>query len=109
MARQRVKVLHVIDTFGVGGAETWLLEVLRLWSRNGAGQLDFLITSGNRGAFDEEARELGAKIHYVRYGRMQLLRFAGQFRRILREAQYQAIRISRAAGTSSWVRACCQK
>jgi glycosyltransferase EpsF len=91
VARHPLKVLHVIDTLGVGGAETWLLEVLRLWSRNGAGQLDFLVTSGNRGAFDEEARELGAKIHYVRYGRTQLLRFAGQFRRILREGRYHAI------------------
>jgi glycosyltransferase involved in cell wall biosynthesis len=91
VARQPVKVLHIIDTLGVGGAETWLLEVLRLWSRNGAGRLDFLVTSGNRGAFDEEARELGAKIYYVRYGRTQLLRFADEFRSILREGQYHAI------------------
>ncbi len=67
------------------------MEVLRLWSRNGAGQLDFLVTSGNRGIFDEEARDLGAKIHYVRYGRTQLLRFAREFRRIVREGQYHAI------------------
>jgi glycosyltransferase involved in cell wall biosynthesis len=67
------------------------LEVLRVWSRNGAGQLDFLITSGNRGIFDEEARELGAKIYYLRYGRTRLLRFASQFRRIVRKGQYHAI------------------
>jgi glycosyltransferase EpsF len=91
VANHPVRVLQVIDTLGVGGAETWLLEVLRLWSRNGAGQLDFLITSGNRGIFDAEARELGAKIYYVRYGRPQLLRFASQFRRIVRKGQYHAI------------------
>jgi glycosyltransferase involved in cell wall biosynthesis len=91
VAKRPVKVLQVIDTLGMGGAETWLLEVLRLWSGSGAGQLDFLITSGKRGIFDEEARQLGAKIYYLRYGRTQLLRFANEFRRIVREGQYNAI------------------
>ena len=91
MAKHPVKVLQVIDTLGVGGAETWLLEVLRLWSGSGAGQLDFLITSGKRGIFDEEAQQLGAKIYYLRYGRTQLLRFANEFRRIMRDGKYHAI------------------
>jgi glycosyltransferase EpsF len=91
VAKHPVKVLQVVDTLGIGGAETWLLEVLRLWSKNAAGRLDFLITSGNRGIFDEEAQDLGARVHYVRYGRTQLLRFASQFRRIVRKGQYHAI------------------
>ena len=91
MDERPVKVLQVVDTLGMGGAETWLLEVLRLWSRSGAGQLDFLITSGQRGLFDEEARQLGAKIYYVRYARTQLLRFANEFRRIVRDGKYHAI------------------
>jgi glycosyltransferase EpsF len=91
VAKHPVKVLQVIDTLGMGGAETWLLEVLRLWSGSGAGQLDFLITSGKRGIFDEEAQQLGAKIYYLRYGRTQLLRFANEFRRIVRDGKYHAI------------------
>ena len=87
----RVKVLQVIDNLGMGGAETWLMEVLRHWSRRGTGQMDFLITSGNRGIFDDEARQLGAQIHYVRYGRDRLPQFVREFRRILREGQYQAV------------------
>lgn len=86
-----IKVLHVIDTLGMGGAETWLMGLLRLWSKSGKVQMDFLATSGNHGIFDDEARQLGAQIHYLRYGRAELPRFAREFRRVLREGQYLAI------------------
>lgn len=85
------RVLQIVDTLGMGGAETWLMEVLRLWSKSGTAQLDFLATSGNPGIFDEEARRLGAHIHYVRYSRRSLPRFMSEFRRILKNGQYQAI------------------
>lgn len=91
MSVPRLKVLHIIDTLGMGGAETWLMEVLRLWSKSGSCRMDFLATSGNRGIFDDEAQRLGAKIHYVRYGRAHLARFARDFRWILQEGRYQAI------------------
>ena len=47
-----IKALHIIDSFGMGGAETWLMEMLRFWSTTGAVRTDFLLTSGNRGLFD---------------------------------------------------------
>jgi glycosyltransferase EpsF len=80
-----------VGALGMGGAETWLMEVLRLWSRTGAGRLDFLITNGDRGIFDDEAVRLGARIHYLRYGRAHLAQFVTGFRRILAEGQYDAI------------------
>src|ERR1700751_4931968 len=87
----KVKVLQVVDTLGMGGAETWLMEVLRLWSRTGAGKMDFLATSGNPGIFDDEARRLGAQVHYIRYGRTHLASFAAEFRRLLHTENYDAI------------------
>ena len=86
-----IKVLQVVGTLGMGGAETWLMEVLRLWSRTGVAKMDFCATSGNPGIFDDEARELGACIHYARYGRADFFRFAKRFRQILREGQYDVI------------------
>jgi len=86
-----IRVLQVVDSLGMGGAETWLMEVLRLWSKSKVGRLDFLATSGNSGIFDEEARLLGAQVHYLRYGRAHVPRFAKQFRQLLREGQYHAI------------------
>jgi glycosyltransferase EpsF len=86
-----LKVLHIVDTLGMGGAETWLMEVLRLWSRDRVGRMDFLTTSGMKGVFDDEARSLGAQIHYLRYGRGQLGSFVPAFRHILKEGRYRAI------------------
>ena len=74
--KDTVRVLQVIDTLGMGGAETWLMEVLRFWSRCCLAKMDFLATSGQRGLFDDEAESLGAKVHYVRYGRSDLPGFA---------------------------------
>jgi glycosyltransferase involved in cell wall biosynthesis len=86
-----IRVLQVIDSLGMGGAETWLMEVLRLWSKSEVGRIDFLATSGKPGIFDEEAQHLGARVHYVRYERAHLPRFAKEFRRVLREGQYHTI------------------
>src|ERR1700679_1181421 len=92
MTQERpIRVLQIIDSLGMGGAETWLMEVLRLWSKSEVGRIDFLATSGNIGIFDEEARRLGAQVHYVRFGRAQLWRFAKQFRQVLGEGHYDAV------------------
>jgi glycosyltransferase EpsF len=91
MTGRPLKVLHIIHSFGVGGAETWLMELLRLWSKTGKGRIDFLATSGNHDIFDDEARQLGSHIYYVRYDRDHLARFAREFRRILREGRYDAL------------------
>jgi glycosyltransferase EpsF len=67
------------------------MELLRFWSKTNACNLDFLATGGNPGIFDEEARRLGAHVHYVRYERAHLPRFAREFRRVLCEGQYDAV------------------
>jgi len=86
-----IKVLHVVHALGMGGAETWLMEVLRRWSKDGSGTMDFLATSGEPGVFDDEACRLGARIHYVRYGRNRIRRFARALQQILRQERYAAI------------------
>lgn len=86
------RVLHLVDTLGMGGAETWLIELLRLWAKDPeAPRIDILATSGNRGIFDEEAEALGARVFYLPFGRAALGRFAAGFRRILREGGYRAL------------------
>jgi glycosyltransferase involved in cell wall biosynthesis len=86
-----LKVLHVVHALGMGGAETWLMEVLRRWSADGLGHMDFLLTGGARDLFDDEAERLGAHLHYVRYGRGDVRAFAGRLRDILRGEHYDAI------------------
>jgi glycosyltransferase EpsF len=91
MQPRPIRVLQLVDTLSMGGAETWLLEVLRMWSRTGAAHMDFVATSGNVGIFDEEAQRLGARISYLRYGKRELARFVPAFRRVLREGRYDAM------------------
>ncbi|THD77672.1 MAG: glycosyltransferase [Phenylobacterium sp.] len=90
---RRPKVLHVVDTLGMGGAETWLMEVLRFLHAQGEGapQMDFLATSGNTGIFDDEARALGARIFYLRFSRRNLAEFTADYRRILAREGYDAV------------------
>jgi glycosyltransferase EpsF len=91
MKPRATRVLQVIDSFGMGGAETWLMELLRFWSGTEAVQMDFVATGAKAGVFDDEALRLGAKIHYIRYGRRYLPAFVRQFRRVLLDGQYDAI------------------
>jgi glycosyltransferase involved in cell wall biosynthesis len=77
----------------MGGAETWLMELLRFWHQQGpdAPRLDFLATGGVPSYYDQEAETLGATIYYLRYGRSHLVSFVRGFRRILRRGAYAAI------------------
>jgi glycosyltransferase EpsF len=88
-----IRILHVVDNLGMGGAETWLMELLRFWNRQGVDspQMDFLATGGSPGVFDDEAISLGARIFYLRYGRSSPISFATGLRRILRQGTYAAI------------------
>lgn len=90
-----VRVLHVFDSLGVGGAETWLMALLRYFRESTdlpvRVETDVLLTSGRQRCFDPEAVRLGATLHYVRYGIRQLVRFTRRFRRILVEGCYDAI------------------
>lgn len=96
-----LRVLQVVDSLGMGGAETWLMEVLRHWSKNGAPRMDFLMSSGKPGIFDDEARRLGAKLYYLHYTRARLPQFANEFRKILRDERYDAIH-DHQGYTSGW-------
>lgn len=86
-----VSALQVIDSLGMGGSEQWLMEVLRLWSKSGAGRMDFLTTGTVKGVFEGEAQALGARIHRVPYTRRTLGSFVRDFRRVLRSGRYDAI------------------
>ncbi|MEB3270713.1 MAG: glycosyltransferase [Synechococcus sp.] len=86
-----LRVLQILGGLGMGGAETWLMELLRHWSASGTVQLDFLLTGGQCERFDGRALQLGARLHYLPYRRQQLARFTPAFRRLLRQGRYDAL------------------
>lgn len=71
-----VRILHVFGRMGRGGAETWLMNLLRHRDRGWRErfQHDFLVHETRPGEFDDELRSLGSRIviapwhrHPVRY------------------------------------------
>lgn len=59
-----------MDSLGVGGAETWIMSLLRYFAKhrihNGRSfEFDLCLTSGDEAVFDDEARALGATLHYL--------------------------------------------
>jgi len=86
-----IKVLHVVHALGMGGAETWLMDLLRHWSATGAVRMHFLATGGKPDLFDEEVKSLGGQIHYLRYSRSDFGSFLRGYRRLLRQEKFDAI------------------
>jgi len=58
-----VKILHVVGMMNRGGAETWLMNVLRNIDRS-IYHMDFLVHNERTGAFDDEIERLGSRVVY---------------------------------------------
>lgn len=91
-----LRVLHVISNFGIGGAEVWLIALLRYYKEHAEElgievQTDVFLSNGVRDRLDEEAENLGANLFYARYSRKTLPHFIKAWRRTLREGDYDAL------------------
>ncbi len=78
-----MRILHVLGKLDRGGAETWLMQVLRHIDRR-RWQMDFLVHTAEPGAYDAEARALGARVIPCLEPRAPL-RYGRNFCRVLRQ------------------------
>jgi glycosyltransferase involved in cell wall biosynthesis len=78
-----MRILHVLGKLDRGGAETWLVQVLRHVDRQQY-QMDFLVHTNEPGAYDDEVRALGSRIIPC-LSPSKPLTYARNFRRVLRE------------------------
>jgi glycosyltransferase involved in cell wall biosynthesis len=78
-----VRILHVLGGLNQGGAETWLMNVLRHIDRDNF-QMDFLVHTTQEGAYSDQARALGSKIIFCPHVRKPR-RYAADLRKILHE------------------------
>jgi hypothetical protein len=55
---KRIKSLHSLGSLGVGGIETWLVNIVRL--KNPEVQIDFILhaSPGSSGKYEEEVKNL---------------------------------------------------
>lgn len=78
-----MRVLHIVGKLDRGGAETWLVQVLRHIDRSKY-HFDFLVHSEEPGAYDEEVRVMGARVIPC-LSPSKPVKYARNFLRILRE------------------------
>ncbi len=93
-AKRELRVLQVFSVLGMGGAETWLLSLLRHFreaQEDFKVKFDILLTGGQKDLLDEEAIALGARLFYVPFTRRNSIGFVREFRRILASGNYDAI------------------
>lgn len=96
VSKPKLRVLHVFSVLSMGGAETWLISLLKYFKEHHEEipvdvAFDILLTGGSKSIFDDEARRLGANLFYVPFTRRNLAGFAREFRRILAKGNYDAI------------------
>jgi glycosyltransferase involved in cell wall biosynthesis len=86
---QGKRILHVVGGMNLGGAETWLMHVLR--SLSGAGvQTDFLVHTDKPCVYDAEIRSLGGQI-WPCLTPVRPLIYAWHLQKILRRGHYDVI------------------
>lgn len=83
VSKKTIRVLHVIGGMNRGGAETWLMHILRNIDRDRF-QIDFLVHTTQPCAYDDELRTLGSKVIPCLHP-SHPLRYAYNFRRIFRK------------------------
>ena len=78
-----IRILHIIGQMNRGGAETWLMHILRNIDREKF-KIDFLVTTTEPGAYDDEIRALGSRIIPCT-NPSQPWSYSPKFKQILRE------------------------
>ena len=91
-----LRVLHVMGSMGIGGAEQWLIALLRHFRdtrhlRTFDVKTDILLTTGEAGPLDAAARDLGARLHFMKYSGRDLPAFTSAFRNLLRNERFHAL------------------
>lgn len=80
-----VRVLNVLGTTNLGGAESRVMELYRALDRDKV-QFDFLVHTAREGQYDAEIRRLGGRIYHVpRFKVFNILSYQKALRKFFRE------------------------
>jgi len=88
-----MRVLHIIDSLNMGGAETWLVEMVKYAADKNTGlpTFDFLVAGGQKAIFDDTVMNLGSHIYYLKLDKHSTWSFIRGVREILSKQEYAAI------------------
>lgn len=96
VGKKEIRVLQVISNFGIGGAETWLISLLRYFKEYEEDlavkvKTDVFLTHAIGDKLDGEAQRMGARLIHAPYSRKTLPSFIAEWRKTLKEGEYDAI------------------
>lgn len=83
------RILHVVGGMDRGGAETWLMHLLRNIDRDRF-QMDFLVHTEKKCAFDGEIESLGSKVIHCPHHKNPF-RYKRQLGKILEQGRYDIV------------------
>lgn len=100
------RILQVFGSLGTGGAETWLISVLKELNslQNDLPykvEIHIFLTNGVKSDFDDYASELGAYLHYSTYSRSNIINFIREWRYVLKTYNFDVIH-NHQENTSGW-------
>jgi len=82
------RILHLLGCMDPGGAENWLMRLLRRADRKVL-QMDFCVAKPKKGLYEEEIRSLGSNI--IRCELKPFLTYQHRLAKILRENKYDVV------------------
>lgn len=95
-----IRILHVQTVMDRGGAETFVMSLYRKIDREKV-QFDFIVSSEEKGAYDDEIRQLGGQvIHCPSLKGYNIITYVRWWKRFLKESSYRVIH-SHIRGTAS--------
>lgn len=95
-----IRILHVQTVMDRGGAETFVMSLYRKIDREKV-QFDFIVSSEEKGAYDDEIGQLGGQIiHCPTLKGYNIISYMRWWKRFLKESNYRVIH-SHIRGTAS--------
>lgn len=84
------RLLCIVGSMDVGGAETFLMKIYREMDRNKY-QMDFYVTATNEGYYEEEIKNLGGRIYHSLPKTKSFLKSLNNLRKVVRDNKYKSV------------------
>ena len=88
----KIRILHVIGTMDMGGAETMIMNLYRNIDRSRV-QFDFFISTDNECYYNSEIKQLGGNIYNSVAKSRNPFKFSKDLLNVLYEQKYEAVHI----------------
>lgn len=84
------RLLCIVSSMDTGGAETFLMKIYRELDRREY-QIDFCVTTSERGFYDDEIASLGGRVHRIPKKSENFLKYALELRKIVSNNEYKYV------------------